>query len=108
VGHRRGLRASTRTRFRRLGERHSPRRYPRSLSLTVPCPQTETKIPCEDLALRVPRGGITKRMVIEERVTEVNQQNRYLVGWMIVVEADEETTGSTLCLSSTFLLYFWS
>lgn len=105
MGHRRGLRANAWIRFRRLEERHSPHHYLRSLSLTVPCPQTETKIRCEDLASRVPRGVITRRMVIEERVTEMDQQNRYLVGWMIVVEADEETTGSTLSLPSTFLLY---
>ena len=35
-------------------------------------------------------------MVIRERVTEMIQQNRCSVEWMIVVEVGEENTGSTL------------
>ena len=37
------------------------------------------------------------------RMSERNQRNRCSVGWMIVVEVDEENTGSTL--SSTYILW---
>lgn len=36
-------------------------------------------------------------------MSERNQRNRCSVGWMIVVEVDEENTGSTL--SSTYILW---
>jgi hypothetical protein len=47
-------------------------------------------------------------MVFRERLTEMDQQNHYSVEWTIIVEDDEENTGSTSCPSGTFcfILFF--
>lgn len=45
-------------------------------------------------------------MVIRERATETNQQNRCSVERMIAVEVDEESTGSTLSYEYISIVLF--